>query len=54
VKKGRVAFCTAENPDDLRMRFMVACFVLNIDPAILGRDILISDNRIAPEDLSRG
>jgi hypothetical protein len=25
VKKGRVAFCTAENPDDLRMRFMVAC-----------------------------
>jgi hypothetical protein len=25
VKKGRVAFATAENPDDLRMRFMVAC-----------------------------
>ena len=32
VKKGRVAFSTAENPDDLRMRLMVACFVFNIDP----------------------
>jgi AAA domain/FG-GAP-like repeat len=31
VKKGPVAFCTAENPDDLRMRLMIACFVFNID-----------------------
>jgi hypothetical protein len=51
VKKGRVAFCTAENPDDLRMRFMVACFVFNIDPEIIGRDILISDNRVKPEEI---
>ena len=33
VKKGRVAFATAENPDDLRTRLMVACFVFNIDPS---------------------
>ncbi|HZZ24105.1 MAG TPA: AAA family ATPase [Roseiarcus sp.] len=51
VKKGRVAFCTAENPDDLRMRLMIACFVFNIDPAIIDRDMLISDNRVAPEDI---
>jgi hypothetical protein len=31
VTKGRVAIATAENPDDLRMRLMVACFVFNID-----------------------
>ena len=51
VKKGRVAFCTAENPDDLRMRFMVACFVLNLDVKAISRGILISDNRVAPEDI---
>jgi len=51
VKKGRVAFATAENPDDLRMRFMVACFVLKLDPSIIGRDLLVSDNRVAPEDI---
>jgi hypothetical protein len=51
VEKGRVAFCTAENPDDLRMRFMVACFIFNIDPETIGRDILISDNRVKPEEI---
>lgn len=51
VKKGRVAFATAENPDDLRMRLMVACFALGIDPESVGRDLLISDNRVAPEDI---
>jgi RecA-family ATPase len=51
IKKGRVAFATAENPDDLRMRFMVACFVLNIDPKIISSDILISDNRVRPEEI---
>jgi hypothetical protein len=49
VKKGRVAFCTAENPDDLRMRLMVACFVFNIDLDVVDRDIIVSDNRVAPE-----
>jgi hypothetical protein len=51
VKKGRVAFATAENPDDLRTRLMVACFVLNIDPAIIGDNIIVSDNRIRPEEI---
>ena len=41
VKKGRVAFCTAENPDDLRMRLMVACFVFNLDLDVIDRDIMI-------------
>ena len=51
VKKGRVAFCTVENPDDLRTRFMVACYIFNIDVGVLDRDILVSDNRVAPEDI---
>jgi hypothetical protein len=52
VKKGRVAFATAENPDDLRMRFMVACYVFNIDVAVIDRDILVSDNRVSPEAIT--
>jgi hypothetical protein len=52
VKKGPVAFCTAENPDDLRMRLMVACFIFNIDLAFIDRDIMISDNRVSPEAIS--
>lgn len=52
VKKGRVAFCTAENPDDLRMRLMIACFVLNIDVDVVDRDIMISDNRVTPEAIA--
>ncbi len=52
VKKGRVAFATAENPDDLRMRLMVACFVFKIDPSDIARDIMISDNRVTPEAIT--
>jgi hypothetical protein len=33
VTKGRVAYVAAENPDDLRMRIMVAAFLWNIDLA---------------------
>jgi hypothetical protein len=51
MKKGRVAYATAENPDDLRMRLMVACFVFNIDPWIVDRDVVISDNRVRPEEI---
>lgn len=51
VKKGRVAFATAENPDDLRMRLMVACFVFNIDPNSLGGELFVSDNRVRPEEI---
>ena len=52
VKQGRVAFCTAENPDDLRTRLMVACFTLNIDLDVIGRDIMVSDNRVSPEAIT--
>ena len=52
VKKGRVAYATAENPDDLRMRMMVACFIFNVDARIIDRDILISDNRVRPEEIT--
>jgi hypothetical protein len=52
VTKGRVAIATAENPDDLRMRLMVACFVFNIDVDVIDRDILISDNRVRPEAIT--
>ncbi|WOJ89895.1 AAA family ATPase [Methylocapsa polymorpha] len=31
VTQGRVAFLTFENPDDVRMRFMIAAYALNID-----------------------
>jgi AAA domain/Toprim domain len=52
VKKGRVAFCTAENPDDLRMRLMIACFLFNIDFDAIDRDVMISDNRVTPEAIT--
>jgi hypothetical protein len=51
VKQGRVAFATAENPDDLRMRFMVACYCLGIDARALGNNVLVSDNRVRPEEI---
>jgi len=54
VKKGRVAFCTAENPDDLRMRLMIACWTFNIDVLVIDRDMLISDNRVARRTSSDG
>jgi hypothetical protein len=51
VKQGRYAFCTAENPDGVRMRFAVGCFHWNIDQAAIDRDLLISDNRVRPEEI---
>jgi hypothetical protein len=51
VTKGRVAFCTAENPDDLRMRLSVASYTWNIDQAALGRSMIVSDNRVRPEEI---
>ncbi len=39
VAKGRAAYCAAENPDDVRMRFMIAAFLLNIDLKALGDDL---------------
>jgi hypothetical protein len=51
VKKGRIAYATAENPDDLRMRLMIACFVFNIDPKRLDDIVFVSDNRVRPEEI---
>jgi AAA domain/Winged helix-turn-helix DNA-binding len=50
-KQGRYAFCTAENPDGVRMRFAVGAFRWNIDQATVDRDLLISDNRVRPEEI---
>jgi hypothetical protein len=51
VKRGRYAFCTAENPDGVRMRFAVGSFHWNIDQDAVGRDLVISDNRVRPEEI---
>jgi AAA domain-containing protein len=51
VKQGRYAFCTAENPDGVRMRFAVGSFHWNIDQDVVDRDLLISDNRVRPEEI---
>jgi hypothetical protein len=51
VEQGRVAYLTAENPDDTRMRFMIACFLLNIEFAQIADRIVILDRRERPEDI---
>ena len=52
VTKGRVAFIAVENPDDLRMRIMVAAFVLNIDLGAIADNLIILDKRVKPETLA--
>jgi hypothetical protein len=52
VAKGRVAFIAVENPDDLRMRIMVAAFVLNIDLREIADNLIILDKRAKPEALA--
>jgi hypothetical protein len=49
VMKGRAAFSTAENPDGLKMRLGVSAFYWNIDPTVIGRNVLVSDTRVSPE-----
>lgn len=51
VTRGRVAYVAAENPDDLRMRIMVAAFHLGIDLRELGESLVILDKRVKPEEL---
>ena len=51
VTKGRVAYIAAENPDDLRMRILVAGFNLNIGLGNLGDQLVILDKRMKPEEL---
>jgi hypothetical protein len=49
VACGRVAYIACENPDDIRMRFKIAAFILNIDLDALGDRIIILDRREKPE-----
>jgi hypothetical protein len=51
VTAGRVAYLACENPDDIRMRFKIAAFVLDIDLNRLGDRIVILDRRAKPEDV---
>jgi hypothetical protein len=51
VTRGRVAFLTFENPDDVRMRFMIAAYLLNIDLDEISDSIVIFDIRIKPEEV---
>jgi hypothetical protein len=51
VSFGRVAYVAAENPDDLRMRLMVAAYQLNIDLDELGDRLVILEYRVSPEEL---
>jgi hypothetical protein len=52
VTKGRVAFVAVENPDDLRMKLMVAAYLLNINFAEIAGKLLILDKRVSPEALA--
>jgi hypothetical protein len=51
VTRGRVAYLACENPDDIRMRFKIAAYLLNIDLDELLESILIFDRRAKPEDI---
>jgi AAA domain len=52
VTKGRVAFIAVENPDDLRMKLMVAAYILNINFAEIAGNLIILDKRVSPESLA--
>jgi AAA domain len=49
VVRGRVAYLACENPDDIRMRIMIAAYLLNIDIGDLGERLVILDRREKPE-----
>jgi hypothetical protein len=51
AKRGRVAYLTFENPDDVRMRFMAAAYLHNIDLDEIFDQIIILDIRIKPEEV---
>jgi hypothetical protein len=51
VEKGSVIYLAFENPDDLRMRLMIAATTLGIDFEDLGRTLLILDARAKPEKI---
>lgn len=49
VEQGRVAFLTFENPDDVRMRLMIAAYLFNIDIQDIDSRLMILDARVKPE-----
>jgi hypothetical protein len=49
TNKGRVAYLTAENPDDLRMRIMATADHFKIDLTAIANDFLVLDKRVKPE-----
>jgi hypothetical protein len=51
VTRGRVAFLTFENPDDVRMRFIIAAYALNILPTEIDASIMVLDARAKPEEV---
>jgi hypothetical protein len=51
TKQGRVAYLTAENPDDLRMRMIATADHFEIDLAAIANDFLVLDKRVKPEGL---
>jgi hypothetical protein len=53
MHQGRVAYLAFENPDDIRMRFKIAAFILGVDLARIAERILILDLRFKP-DVIRG
>lgn len=51
VERGRVAYLAFENPDDVRMRLMIAAHLLNIDLSVLADRLVVLDVRTKPEDV---
>jgi hypothetical protein len=51
ASRGRVAFLTFENPDDARMRFIIAAYALNVTPDEIGSSIMVLDARAKPEEV---
>lgn len=53
VERGRVAYVACENPDDLRMRLMVAAHVAGIDIGEMADQIIVLDQKAPPEAIVR-
>jgi AAA domain len=51
VGRGRVAYLACENPNDIRMRIMIAAYLLNIDIGEVDHRLVILDRREKPEDV---
>ncbi len=49
VERARVLYCAFENPDDVRMRFIVAASWLGLDISAIGSEIMVIDARGKPE-----